>query len=154
MLPKCEAIPTMFNCHLDCWKRLFYDDNLFSSERIHSRVARFFRKYLPKRGGNIPNNQQIYQMAIYLCMYYTKCPWNRPNRHKICILTASITTPSKIYPNLDFWFENTPSGNPDPFREKAMTAGQPETSDETPKRFFSSFGCNCGLETIWKVVQR
>jgi hypothetical protein len=66
----------------------------------------------------------------------------------ICILTASITTPSKIYPNLDFWFENTPSGNPDPFREKAMTAGQPETSDETPKRFFSSFGCNCGLETI------
>jgi hypothetical protein len=25
-----------------------------------------------------------------------------------------IPRPSKIYPNLDFWFENTPSGNPAP----------------------------------------
>jgi hypothetical protein len=26
--------------------------------------------------------------------------------------TASIARPSKIYPNLNFWFENIPSGNP------------------------------------------
>jgi hypothetical protein len=26
--------------------------------------------------------------------------------------TSSIARPSKIYPNLDFWFENKPSGNP------------------------------------------
>jgi hypothetical protein len=25
---------------------------------------------------------------------------------------SSIARPSKIYPNLDFWFENKPSGNP------------------------------------------
>jgi hypothetical protein len=28
------------------------------------------------------------------------------------IPTTSIIGPSKIYPNWDFWFENTPSGNP------------------------------------------
>jgi hypothetical protein len=32
----------------------------------------------------------------------------RPSVHK----TSSIARPSKIYPNLDFWFENKPSGNP------------------------------------------
>jgi hypothetical protein len=26
--------------------------------------------------------------------------------------TSSVARPSKIYPNLDFWFENKPSGNP------------------------------------------
>jgi hypothetical protein len=26
--------------------------------------------------------------------------------------TFSIPSPSKIYPNWDFWFENKPSGNP------------------------------------------
>jgi hypothetical protein len=26
--------------------------------------------------------------------------------------TSSFAKPSKIYPNLYFWFENTPSGNP------------------------------------------
>jgi hypothetical protein len=26
---------------------------------------------------------------------------------------SSSARPSKIYPNLDFWFENKPSGNPD-----------------------------------------
>jgi hypothetical protein len=43
-------------------------------------------------GKNTPNNHQIYQMSIK----YTN------------IFDAR---PSKIYPNLDFWFENTPSGN-------------------------------------------
>jgi hypothetical protein len=28
------------------------------------------------------------------------------------IPTSSIARPSKNYPNLDFWFENIPSGNP------------------------------------------
>jgi hypothetical protein len=28
------------------------------------------------------------------------------------IPTSFITRPSKIYPNLDFWIENKPSGNP------------------------------------------
>jgi ribosomal protein L13 len=27
--------------------------------------------------------------------------------------TCSIAGPSKIYPDLDFWFENKPSGNPE-----------------------------------------
>jgi hypothetical protein len=27
-------------------------------------------------------------------------------------VTFSISRPSKIYPNWDFWFENIPSGNP------------------------------------------
>jgi hypothetical protein len=29
----------------------------------------------------------------------------------IKILTSSIARPSEIYPNLDFWFENEPSGS-------------------------------------------
>jgi hypothetical protein len=27
--------------------------------------------------------------------------------------TSFIAGPSQIYPNIDFWFENVPSGNPD-----------------------------------------
>jgi hypothetical protein len=35
--------------------------------------------------------------------------------------------PSKIYPNLDFWFENKPSGNPHPtlFAEKMVKLAKP-----------------------------
>jgi hypothetical protein len=32
--------------------------------------------------------------------------------YKMHIPTFSIVRPSKMYPNLDFWFENLPSGNP------------------------------------------
>jgi hypothetical protein len=46
-----------------------------------------------QNGQNIRNYRKIYQMAV-----------NIP--------TLSITRPSKIYPNWDFWFENIPSGNP------------------------------------------
>jgi hypothetical protein len=48
----------------------------------------------------VTNGLTIYQMAVI----YAKWPINIPffffPRH------------SKIYPNLDFWFENIPSGNP------------------------------------------
>jgi hypothetical protein len=39
---------------------------------------------------------------------------NIPNYHKIYQMSTKHTKilPSKIYPNLDFWFENIPSGNP------------------------------------------
>jgi hypothetical protein len=56
---------------------------------------------------------------------YTKLPQNIPNVNKICIPkdrkwtkcplnipTSSIAIPSKMYPNLEFWLENKPSGNP------------------------------------------
>jgi hypothetical protein len=49
---------------------------------VGSRVARFFFVLNSKTGGNIH------------------------------IPTSSIARPSKDYPNLDFWFENKPSGNP------------------------------------------
>jgi hypothetical protein len=43
------------------------------------------------------------------------------------IPTSSIVRPSKIYPNLDFLFENIPSGNPesnhDECGEIALAAG-------------------------------
>jgi hypothetical protein len=41
---------------------------------------------------------------------YSKWPQN------IQIFTSS--SPSKIYPNFDFWFENKPSGNPALIREE------------------------------------
>jgi hypothetical protein len=43
---------------------------------------------------NISNGRKIDQMVIKYSRF-------------------SITRPSKIYPNWDFWFENKPSGNPD-----------------------------------------
>jgi hypothetical protein len=63
---------------------------------------------------NIPNKRGggIYQIAIK----YPKWPQNIQNGckidHKIC-QHRRIARPSKIYPNLDFWYENVPSGNPE-----------------------------------------
>jgi hypothetical protein len=39
---------------------------------------------------------------------------NSPKKFKLAIkiITFSITRPSKIYPNGDFWFEKISSGNP------------------------------------------
>jgi hypothetical protein len=49
---------------------------------------------------NEPNGHKMSQMAVK----YSKWP-------KI-ISTFSHLRPSKIFPNLDFWFEKNPSGNP------------------------------------------
>jgi hypothetical protein len=49
---------------------------------------------------NLPKWEKIYQMTTK----FTKCPIN--------IQKSSIRRTSKIYPNLAFWFENIPSGNP------------------------------------------
>jgi hypothetical protein len=46
------------------------------------------------------NIYKIYPMAVKS----TKWSYNLP--------TSSTARPSKIYANLDFWFENIPSGNP------------------------------------------
>jgi hypothetical protein len=43
---------------------------------------------------------------------YTKWPQNIPNIQKVQQSISSIASPSKIYPNYDFWFETMPSGNP------------------------------------------
>jgi hypothetical protein len=60
------------------------------------RVARFFLTQYTKAVENVPDCHKIYQMAIE----YTKWP------------NFSVSKPSKIYPNWDFWFENIASGNP------------------------------------------
>jgi hypothetical protein len=62
-----------------------------------------------------PKQVKIYTMTTK----YTKWPKNISNGRKIDQIVIkyknkrfSIARPSKIYPNLDFWFENKPSGNP------------------------------------------
>jgi hypothetical protein len=45
---------------------------------------------------HVPNDTKIYQIAVK----YTKWPQNIPK-------TLSIPRPSKIFPNWDFWYENT-----------------------------------------------
>jgi hypothetical protein len=73
------------------------------------RVARLFLVQNTKTGKNIPNYHELYRMSIK----YKKRPLNGPSVHKICQhLLISIARPSKIYPNLDIWLENKPSGNP------------------------------------------
>jgi hypothetical protein len=47
----------------------------------------------------LPNGHNIFQMPVM----YSKWPYNIP--------ILSISRPSKINPNFDFWFENKPSGN-------------------------------------------
>jgi hypothetical protein len=66
-----------------------------------SRVARFFSAKITKTGGNIPNNQQIYQMVIN----YTKCLYNRQNDNPL-----PLQAPQN-YTNWGFGFENIPSCN-------------------------------------------
>jgi hypothetical protein len=58
---------------------------------------------IPKRGGDIRNYHNIY---LPNGIKYTKWQLYRPNGHKIYQLHTFIARHSKIYSNLDFWFEN------------------------------------------------
>jgi hypothetical protein len=69
--------------------------------QIEFRVARFF---LAKNTKTV----KIHQITIK----YTKWLQNIPSGRKI-YQTFSIPRPSKIVPNLDLWYANLPSGNPD-----------------------------------------
>jgi hypothetical protein len=62
------------------------------------RVARFFLAQNTKTRKIHQNDHKIYPISVK----YNKrpCPQNIP--------TSSNARPSKIYPNLDFWFENKP----------------------------------------------
>jgi hypothetical protein len=60
-------------------------------------------------------NREKYQITTKdtkMSIKYTEYPLKRPNVHKIYLPYIFHSKPSKIYPNLDFWFENIPSGNP------------------------------------------
>jgi hypothetical protein len=54
------------------------------------------------QNGKIIN--QITYKIYHMSVKYTQKPLHIP--------TSSIASPSKIYPNYDFWLENMPSGNP------------------------------------------
>jgi hypothetical protein len=45
----------------------------------------------------------------------------------------SFPRPSKIYPNMDFWFENKPSGNPVRFSRSRNEGANPKTWEFTTK---------------------
>jgi hypothetical protein len=64
----------------------------------------------------------MYQIKIYqTATKFTKPPQNLPICRKKCLIAIKYTNifdyvPTrtfKMYPKWDFWFENTPSGNPD-----------------------------------------
>jgi hypothetical protein len=56
----------------------------------------------------LPNGHKIYQMALMYLFQMT-----------IELTNFFHPRPSKIKPNLDFWFENIPSGNPAPTSKNA-----------------------------------
>jgi hypothetical protein len=59
--------------------------------------------------------------------------------------TSSIGRPSKIYPNLDFWFGNKPSGNPDKQPRVKISLAWIEARSQKAKRFFFA-------ELSWQYV--
>jgi hypothetical protein len=90
---------------------VYFDDVLvgeyfFQSDSMYTRVARFSLVQHTKNGKiyqittNIPNSNKMYQMAVKQDITYEH------------ITISSIARPFNIYPNLDFLFENIPSGNP------------------------------------------
>jgi hypothetical protein len=56
-----------------------------------------------------------------MTLKYTKWQWNRPNGHEI-YLHLFIAVHSKMYPNLDFWLDTKPSGNPASNQKRSMYA--------------------------------
>jgi hypothetical protein len=72
-------------------------------------------------GTTYQNGEKIYQITIKYIIWPEDIPNSHniyiPNSHKIYPMKKinpifSITRPSKIYPNRDFWSENKPSGSP------------------------------------------
>jgi hypothetical protein len=62
---------------------------------------------------NIPKQWEIYHITIKYTKWsekYTKI--RKIDQTAINIPTSSIASPSRIYPNEVFWFQNVPSGNP------------------------------------------
>jgi hypothetical protein len=60
----------------------------------YTKVARFFMQYT--------KTEKIYQLTTTLPSVFQRAINEPP---------FFVTGPSKIYPNLDIWFENIPSGN-------------------------------------------
>jgi hypothetical protein len=75
-----------------------------------------------------------YQLAIK----YTKWPDNWPNGHIGNVPTRS----SQNYPNLDFWFENIPSGNP--ALKKVLASGKKVAVSTLGNRCHASVFRACG----------
>jgi hypothetical protein len=73
---------------------------------------------------------------------YTKWTWNMP--------TSSTSRPSRMYPNLDFWFENIPSGNPASFRLHTPNPKRAGWSDRTNFRLL----VNCLIWVILRKLQK
>jgi hypothetical protein len=59
---------------------------------------------------SLTNGQEIIRVARFFLVQLTKTV--KCTEMPINIPTSSIETPSKVYPNWYFWFENKPSGNP------------------------------------------
>jgi hypothetical protein len=94
------------------------DDNRSSEEfeqtigQGHFQGCQIFIYLIYQNGGKYTKSPLKYQMAVNvpkMAVIYSKRPYNIP--------TYFIPRPSKIYRNLDFWFENIPSGNPGHFLE-------------------------------------
>jgi hypothetical protein len=64
------------------------------------KVERSFSVQHTKTGENMSNDHKMYQMGIKYTI------WPSVDNMAIKISTSSIATPSKIYPNWEFWFEN------------------------------------------------
>jgi hypothetical protein len=74
---------------------------------------------MPSRVAKISLVQNRVKYTYQTTIKYTKWQQNIPNSRKLdkmaikYISASPVTKHWKICPNLDFWFENIPSGNPD-----------------------------------------
>jgi hypothetical protein len=80
---------------------------------------------------NIPKRGKIYQ----ICHKITKWPYAIENINQLFF----IPRPSNIYPNLEVWFENLQSGNPDVRQE-----GSWQISDNL-SRLYETVSAECDV---------
>jgi hypothetical protein len=94
---------------------------------------------------NIPKGNKIFRTAVK----YTKWTLNIP--------TSSLARPSKIYPTLDFWFENAPSGNPAPYvcncrTERLAKTKKPQKWNKRQSRW-TRVATTAALKVLFKLFR-
>jgi hypothetical protein len=112
----------------------------FFTSCVRDRVACFFLQQFTRTGKKNPNGHKRYQMALK----YFKLQWN--------IATYYFSKPPRMYPYLDFWSENIPSGNPGSICQRSVAC--PGVISNEPIFFHSKNSTTGGRNLPRLLIQR